>query len=361
MIGKCGEIVSSKSMFNDHGFKKILISFLCCPVVLWIGCGQVEEGKSLAIESESSEVVNNFDAANELSDSTEPEADQPAGETISQLKLFTVSGVVKSIETDLSGARIHHEEIPDYMKEMTMPFNIGDTNEWASIQPEDKISFLLHVTDDRSWIDGVEKVDTDVPSLDELSKTAPWRRVREVHPLEVGDLLPNYPMTNQLSKPITFEQYRGKALAITFIYTRCPLPDFCPKMNQQFLAAQQKLKTMEGAPDNWQFLSISFDPVNDTPERLKFYASAYQYDPEKWSFATGAMIEIDALTEQFGLMFYRAEGTVMDWDHNLRTILIDPEGKIQEIIVGNLWKTDELVEKIVTLANGGKLEVEDFE
>ena len=150
-------------------------------------------------------------------------------------------------------------------------------------------------------------------------------------------------------------------MAITFIYTRCPLPDFCPKMNQQFLGAQEKLKSMENAPDNWQFISISFDPVNDTPERLKFYASAYQYDPAKWTFATGEMIEIDALTEQFGLMFYRTEGSIMDWDHNLRTVLVDPEGNIRDIIIGNLWKTEELVEKIVKLAKGEKLDLENFE
>ena len=150
-------------------------------------------------------------------------------------------------------------------------------------------------------------------------------------------------------------------MAITFIYTRCPLPDFCPKMNQQFLGAQEKLKTMKDGPDNWQFLSVSFDPVNDTPDRLKFYASAYQYDPEKWSFLTGAMIEIDALTEQFGLMFYRTEGTVMDWDHNLRTILVDPDGKIQEILIGNSWQTDELVEKMIQLARGEDLIPENYE
>jgi protein SCO1/2 len=356
--------VSSKGMIRHRHSKGLLTVFLLHQIVFWIGCGQVEEGEPVAVQSESPEAFNDTPETNEKSGSIEPkepEADQFVAATASELKLFTVSGVVKSIETDLSRARIHHEEIPDYMKEMTMPFNIGNTNEWASIQTDDTISFLLHVADGRSWIDGVEKLSAEVPSLDELSKTAPWRRVREVEPLMAGDLLPDYSMTNQLSKPISFEQYRGKALAITFIYTRCPLPDFCPKMNKQFLSAQQKLKALEDAPDNWQFLSISFDPVNDTPERLKFYASAYQYDPEKWSFATGAMIEIDALTEQFGLMFYRSENTVMDWDHNLRTVLVDPQGKIQEILIGNTWSTDELVEKMLKLARGEDLAQLEYE
>ncbi|MGA0326647.1 MAG: copper-binding protein, partial [Limisphaerales bacterium] len=93
--------------------------------------------------------------------------------------LFTVKGVVKSIQEDLSSARIDHEEIPGYMQAMTMPFAIGDTSEWATIETGDSISFLLHVTDERSWIDGVEKVPEKVPTLEELSKTAPWRPVRE--------------------------------------------------------------------------------------------------------------------------------------------------------------------------------------
>ena len=356
--------MSSKAMIHHRYSKGLLTALLLHQIVFWAGCGQVEEGESAFAQSESPEALS---AATETIEEPgpiepkEPELDRVVAATVSELKLFTVSGVVKSIEPDLSRARIHHEEIPDYMKEMTMPFNIRNTNEWASIQADDTISFLLHVTDGRSWIDGVEKLSAEVPSLDELSKTAPWRRVREVEPLMIGDMLPDYPMTNQLSKPISFEQYRGKALAITFIYTRCPLPDFCPKMNKQFLDAQQKLKALQDGPDNWQLLSISFDPVNDTPERLKFYASAYQYDPEKWSFATGAMIEIDALTEQFGLMFYRSENTVMDWDHNLRTVLVDPKGKIQEILIGNTWNTDELVEKMVKLARGQALAQPDYE
>ncbi|MDG1891627.1 MAG: SCO family protein [Verrucomicrobiota bacterium] len=280
------------------------------------------------------------------------------------LELFTVSGKVISIEPDLSRARIDHEEIPGYMEAMVMPFNIGNTHEWAHVHEGDVISFLLHVTEERSWIDGVEKKPQPVPSLDQLPKTAAWRQVREVKPLAVGDLLPNVPLTNQFSAPVTLDQFRGKAVALTFIYTRCPLPDFCPKMNQQFRLAQRELKALEDAPDNWHFLSLSFDPVHDTPERLKFYASAYQYDPATWTFATGAMIEIDALTEQFGLLFYRSEGSILDWDHNLRTVLVDPEGIIQEIIIGNLWSGTDLAKKMARLARGEGLqgsEQEPFE
>ena len=280
------------------------------------------------------------------------EAVEATAESAEIRSLFTVKGVVKSIEEDLSSARIDHEEIPGYMQAMIMPFAIGNADEWVSIQTGDPISFLLHVTDDRSWIDGVEKTPEEVPSLEELSKTAPWRPVREVEFLQVGDELPDYPLTNQLSQAISTHQFRGKVLALTFIYTRCPLPDFCPRMNQQFMAAQRALKEASVEPESYHFLSVSFDPVHDTPERLQFYANAYQHDPKQWSFATGELIEIDALTEQFGLVFYRSEDSLLDWDHNLRTILIDQEGIIREILIGNQWKGEELAEKMQSSLKG---------
>ena len=345
------------SLGNSNRSTVFILSglFVC---LFWMAIGVYDEARiQQYVEqvkspdgAESSETVSNPGIT-----PTGSEDEDPVESRIEDLKLFSVNGVVRSIEADLSRARIEHEEIPGYMKAMTMPFNIGDTNEWSNIHTNDSIMFLLHVTNEKSWIDGVEKKAGEVPSLDELSETAPWRLVREVQPLKVGDMLPNYGLTNQFAKPITLDQFRGKALAMTFIYTRCPIPDFCPKMNRQFLEAQQKLQLMDNPPDNVHFLSISFDPVNDTPERLKLYASAYQFDPATWTFATGKMIDIDALTEQFGLLFYRSEGTLLEWDHNLRTVLIDPEGKIQDIIVGNLWQTDELVGKILKLAQGKDL------
>lgn len=351
--------VRGMSLGNSQRSGVFILSFLFVCLFL-AAIGKYDRGPAFhyVVQTPSS----NGNESNDEAPSNDSNVPAQVGESPSSqpeepknFKLFSVNGVVRSIESDLSRARVEHEEIPGYMKAMTMPFNIGNTNEWSNIHTNDSIMFLLHVTEDRSWIDGVEKKADEVPSLDELSETAPWRLVREVQPLKVGDMLPNYGLTNQFAKPITLDQFRGKALAMTFIYTRCPIPDFCPKMNRQFLEAQQKLQLMDNPPDNVHFLSISFDPVNDTPERLKLYASAYQHDPDTWTFATGKMIDIDALTEQFGLLFYRSEGTLLEWDHNLRTVLIDPEGKIQDIIVGNLWQTDELVGKILKLAQGKDL------
>src|SRR5207247_3639586 len=118
-------------------------------------------------------------------------------------------------------------------------------------------------------------------------------------------------------------------------------------MSSNFADAYKRLAAMPEAPENWRLLSISFDPEHDTPEVLRNYAKKYQADTNHWSFATGALIDIDAITEQFGLMFPR-EGA--GFNHNLRTVVVDAQGKVQKVFIGNAWKVRDLVEEIVKAA-----------
>ncbi|MBU6401361.1 MAG: SCO family protein, partial [Verrucomicrobia bacterium] len=138
---------------------------------------------------------------------------------------------------------------------------------------------------------------------------------------------------------------------LTFFYTRCPFPNFCPRMSKNFEETYEQLTKLPGGPRNWHLLSISFDPDNDTPAVLRIYASKYQFDPKHWDFVTGKMIDIDAITEQFGMMFAR-QGA--NFDHNLRTVVIDARGRIQRIIIGNTWTSEELVAELVKAAAKGK-------
>ena len=170
--------------------------------------------------------------------------------------------------------------------------------------------------------------------------------MRIVKPLKVGDAVPDSAFTNELGQPISLGQFKGQALVVTFIFTRCPVPNFCRRMSANFVEASEKLKAMK-TPRNWHLLSISFDPEFDTPATLKQYAERYNYDPEKWSFATSEMIDMDAMTGRFGLVV-RRDGT--DLDHNLRTVVIDTEGKVRRIFVGNEWTPDDLVREIVRAA-----------
>jgi len=170
------------------------------------------------------------------------------------------------------------------------------------------------------------------------------RQVRWVEPLEEGQMLPPYPLTNQLGQAFGLTDFKGEVLAFTFIYTRCPLPNFCPRMTSHFLEAQRLLRNEPAAPKRWRLLTISFDPEHDTPAVLKAYAAQQGGDPERWLFATGAREELDALTEQFGLSYGRLGDT---FDHNLRTVVVDPEGKIKRILIGNEWQPADLVAEIV--------------
>jgi protein SCO1/2 len=118
-------------------------------------------------------------------------------------------------------------------------------------------------------------------------------------------------------------------------------------MSKNFLEAYQKLASMPNGPTNWHLLTISFDPHYDTPAVLRSYAQAYQYNPAHWSFVTGAMIDIDAITDQFNLTILK-QG--LQWDHKLRTVVVDASGRVQQIIYGNTWKPDALVEEIIKAA-----------
>jgi protein SCO1/2 len=155
--------------------------------------------------------------------------------------------------------------------------------------------------------------------------------------------MPNYTFTNSFGKAVSFSDFPGQALAFTFIFTRCPFPTFCPRMNSNFAETHNLLKGDSSAPTNWHLFSISFDPDYDTPERLLRYSSVYSPDPKKWDWVTGAMIEIDAITEQVGLAYAAEAGTI---NHNLRTVVLNPDRTIRAILIGNEWPPEELAKHI---------------
>lgn len=265
-------------------------------------------------------------------------------------QIFQVKGVVEEIKPDGKSAIIKHEEIPDYMVAMTMVFETKNTNELQGLQPGDAISFRMIVTEDDGWIDQVKKLNT---SPTEFPSRATVRRVRDVEPLNVGDPLPEYHFTNELGEAVSLSQFKGDALAITFIFTTCPFPTMCPLLSKNFAETEKKLKEMPNGPTNWRLLTISFDPEKDTVEVLKKYAERYKYDPKHSSFLTGDLMEITAIAEQFGQTFWRENGSI---SHNVRTAVIDPNGNVQKIIAENKWTSDELVEEIVKAAAIPKVE-----
>src|SRR5260370_12749479 len=186
------------------------------------------------------------------------------------------------------------------MPAMTMPFDVKDTNELAGLEPGERVAFRLIVTDTEGWIDQIRKL---APPTNTPPTTGAFRLVRDVEPLEVGDRLPEYHFSNEFGQAFRTAGFRGQALALTFLFTRCPYPNFCPRMANNFEEAQEKLLALANGPTNWQFLTISFDPEFDKPAVLKAYADFHRYDPHTWTFATRELLGLTPIDPQCRLRF----------------------------------------------------------
>ena len=166
--------------------------------------------------------------------------------------------------------------------------------------------------------------------------------------LKQGDLLPDYALTTEDGKQIHFSDFRGKALAFTFFFTRCPLPDYCPRMNNNFEETRKILLTDTNAPTNWQFLSISFDPEFDTPAVLSNYANVYRGDDaNRWLFAAAATNVLADVAQRLDLMVMRQGNNI---SHNLRTVVLDPQGRIYKQFDSNQWTPQQLADAIMQTA-----------
>ena len=257
-----------------------------------------------------------------------------------KIRRFEVRGVVREIAPDRQRLAIEHEVIPGYMAAMTMPFTAGGDGLPIELEVDDQIEFTYHVAETESWIDNIRILPA---AQEETSEPIPSVRLApEKEPLNVGDELPDYAFENHENEAVNLKDYRGEALALTFIYTRCPVPDFCPRMSLRFREACELLAEDAEAPERWRLLTLTFDPGFDTPEVLKNYASVFACEGN-WDYLTGEISTIDAITEQFGLRFNRVAGSLTDWDHNLRTVIVGPSGKVAQILIGNLWTAEELV------------------
>ena len=258
---------------------------------------------------------------------------------------FTVRGVVREAVPAKSQLVVKHQEIPGYMDAMTMPFQVRDPKILESVKPGDDITFQLHVTDNDHWIDGLKIVgvgDKEPPRL---------KKATDVAPFKPGDPLPALTFSDERGQPLRLEDYRGKALALTFIYTRCPLPNFCPLLSEKFRSVQKTLLADPTAPKNWQLLSVTIDPEHDTTEVLQRYAKSQRADAAHWRFATGELRDITVLGLRSGLEFWEGGSEIT---HNLRTVVFDAQGRMRKVFSENTWTAAELTTELRAGALPGK-------
>jgi len=258
---------------------------------------------------------------------------------------FIVRGVVKELPGDGKTVVIQHEAISNYMAAMTMPFEAHDPKELEGLVPGEAITFHLVVTATDGW---VEQIVPREASAAPSTNAAPGILItRAVEPLDEGELLPDYHFTNELGQAVTLSQYKGEVIALTFFFTSCPFPNFCPRLTHNFSEVAAQLAALSNAPPRWRLLSITFDPRHDTPERLLAYARNAEYNPAHWSFLTGALDQISELADNFGETYSFENGTI---NHNLRTVVVDAHGRIKKILPGNYWSPADLIHEMTTAA-----------
>jgi protein SCO1/2 len=248
-----------------------------------------------------------------------------------------VRGVIQKIPEGARRVSIKHEKIPGYMAAMTMDFTLKNTNELAGLQPGDEITFTLVVTDDTDWIENLRRTGR-------TEQVVPRANPNAGQELSVGDTLPDHEFTSETGKVVKFSDYRGRAVAFTFFFTSCPLPEYCPRMNKNLAEARRLLIEDTSGPTNWQFLSISFDYMTDQPQILANYAGIYRgTNADRWLFAVASSTTLAALAPKVDLNFWRENGTIT---HNLRTVVVDGAGKITRQFDGNEWTAPQLAEAI---------------
>jgi len=273
-----------------------------------------------------------------------------AGAASATNQVHTTQGLVREIDLDRHKAVIRHEAIPGYMPAMTMEFNVRDTNELSGIAVGDTVTFRLTVSEETHWIDQLSKV-ASATNSDSVVK--PQITPSQIAELKPGDFLPDYELIGESGKTVRFSEFRGKVVAFTFIFTRCPLPDYCPRMGSNFAKARELMLANTYAPTNWQFLSISFDPDFDKPAVLSSYANFYRKDnADRWLFAAAPISSLVQLAPRLDLMVNREAGGSIS--HNLRTVVLDTQGRIYRQFDGNQWTPSELAQALVDAAAAHK-------
>lgn len=255
-----------------------------------------------------------------------------------ELVTFKLRGEVVGLSPEKMRMMIAHEEIPDYMQAMTMPFKVKDSTLFERVAVGDTVEGTLAVSRTESWIASLAVV-----GKGETAQLSPEDVLfRKLY--KEGEPLPDYAFTNHEGKKIRFSDFRGKVLAFTFIYTRCPLPDFCIRMSDHFAKIQKELKSDRTLDDTWHLLTISFDPDFDTPAVLKKYGGTYGADFRSWDFATDDIRSITNLADGLNLTLEEDEGGLIA--HNLRTAVLDTKGNLAKIFVGNEWTPADVVQEV---------------
>jgi protein SCO1/2 len=258
-------------------------------------------------------------------------------------KRYPLKGVITAIDPARAAITVDHQEIPGYMSAMTMAFPIRDDPKViAFLRPGDRIEAVLVVDGGTYFLEQVLTkgfVPTPTPFGGSGIKPEPNKGVA------VGDLVPDFTLTDQTGASVKLSQFRGQPVAVTFVYTRCPIATACPMTVARFSKIQAGLVKEKFG----ELLSVTVDPENDTPAALKAYAAHVGADPARWKFLTGDPRAVARVAESFGVLYYPDKGQIV---HSQAVAIVDPDGKLATIYYGEQWEPETVLQDLQKARKG---------
>jgi protein SCO1/2 len=251
-------------------------------------------------------------------------------------KAYTLHGQLIAITADRRVLTIKHDDIQGFMPAMTMPYEVTDPSVATDLTPGDILDATLLV------------FESGVPKLSRISRTG-HRAIDEDAPkpltgiLQPGDVVPDNALKDLHGATRRLRDWRDQVVAVTFVYTRCPMPDFCPLMDRQFAEVQRRLLADATLAKTARLISISFDPEHDTPAVMAEHAKRIQADPRVWTLLTGAPADVAAVASAFGVSVIHDPTNPATLTHNLRTAVIDTTGHLKKIYNGQEWTPEMLI------------------
>jgi protein SCO1/2 len=254
-----------------------------------------------------------------------------------EARTYQLTGQVLAVRSETKEILVKHEDIPGFMPAMTMPYAVKDARLLEGRAPGDMITATLVVEPNLAHLSAITKTGA-APIPEDARTTIP--AAAGVVLLKAGDPAPDTALIDQNDGAITLNDFAGSATAVTFIYTRCPLPQYCPLMDRRFAEVQAAVKADPALAGKVRLLTVSFDPKFDRAAVLRAHAKTLGADPAVWTFATAEETVVDRFAAMFGVNVIREkDGTIT---HNLRTAVFDPSGRVSAILDNNAWTADDL-------------------
>jgi protein SCO1 len=231
---------------------------------------------------------------------------------------------------------VRHEDIPGFMPAMTMAYVVKPKRLLDGVAPGDLFTGTLVVDGNSAYLSRISKTGhAPVP--------AGQKPVRILDVLNAGETVPDDALVDQTGATHRLSDWRGRAVAVTFVYTRCPVPDFCPLMDHRFQELQRAILADAALRERVHLVTVSFDPQHDTPDVIRRHAADRGADPQTWSYTTGTPAAIDHLTSRFGVSLIDEDDGGATIGHNLRTAVVDRKGRLVKIYSGNDWSAETLL------------------